>query len=69
MDMEFQTKLLHGKSVDNYANGPQCRRSVWQMRLPMSHQNSWRKYFRTRHRVLRILELQILQWMPLTKSK
>ena len=21
MDMEFQTKLLHGKSVDNYANG------------------------------------------------
>ena len=21
MDMEFQTKLLHGKAVDNYANG------------------------------------------------
>lgn len=68
MDMEFQTKLLHGKSVDNYANGSTVPPISLANAFAYESSEQLEKVFQNRAPGLRIPELQILQWMPLNEE-
>ena len=68
MLMEFQTKLLHGKSVDNYANGSTVPPISLANAFAYESSEQLEKVFQNQAPGFRILELQILQWMPLNEE-
>ena len=68
MLMEFQTKLLHGKAVDNYANGSTVPPISLANAFAYESSEQLEKVFQNRAPDLHIPGLRIRQWMRLSEE-